>query len=211
MCRSRSWSTSSLRADPGCGLSKSSGFTDDEAYLFQTTSPKLPGLAVKYRPLVPLTATRTHHLLSARFLRESWSKAGTTSSGSKFLHRVLPDLVPPIDRQYTFNFFTGQKMVASDRAAFQDWFPRLADIGVRCQEPIRDAIARGGFMATGGEAKVIDNAIMGFMQRLRPRSTRDSSVSGPDSAHTSRQEPQKPAGPPEGRPAVGCVAGLLLE
>jgi hypothetical protein len=32
--------------------------------------------------------------------------------------------------------------------------------------PIRDAIGRGGLMATG-EAKVIDNAIMGFMQQLR--------------------------------------------
>jgi hypothetical protein len=84
-------------------------------------------------------------------------------AGSKFLHHLLPDLVPPIDRQYTFNFFTGQTQVPSDRAAFHDWFPRLADIGRRCQEPIQDAIARKGFMATG-EAKVIDNAIMGFMQ-----------------------------------------------
>lgn len=98
-------------------------------------------------------------------------------AGSKFLHHVLPDLVPPIDRQYTFRFFTGQKMVPSDQAAFLDWFPRLADIGVRCREPIRDAITRGGFMATG-EAKVIDNAIMGFMQRLQPRSMRDSSATG---------------------------------
>lgn len=99
-------------------------------------------------------------------------------AGSKFLHHVLPDLVPPIDRQYTFNFFTGQKMVPSDRAAFQDWFPRLADIGGRCREPIRDAIARRGFMATG-EAKVIDNAIMGFMQQLQPSLMRNSLVSGP--------------------------------
>lgn len=88
-------------------------------------------------------------------------------AGTKFLHHVLPDLVPPIDRQYTFNFFTGQKMVPSDQAAFLDWFPRLADIGGRCREPIRDAIAKRGFMATG-EAKIIDNAIMGFMQQLRP-------------------------------------------
>lgn len=88
-------------------------------------------------------------------------------AGSKFLHHILPDLVPPIDRQYTFNFFTGQKMVPNDRVAFLDWFPRLADIGGRCREPIRDAIARGGFMATG-EAKVIDNAIMGFMQQPQP-------------------------------------------
>ena len=87
-------------------------------------------------------------------------------AGSKMLHHLLPDLIPPIDRQYTFSFFTGQRMVVSDHAAFLDWFPHLAAIGARCREPIHDAIRRGGFMATG-EAKVIDNAIMGFMQRRR--------------------------------------------
>jgi hypothetical protein len=87
-------------------------------------------------------------------------------AGSKMLHHLLPDLIPPIDRQYTFSFFTGQKMVASDHVAFLDWLPQFAAIGTRCQEPIRDAINRGGFMATG-EAKVIDNAIMGFMQQQR--------------------------------------------
>jgi hypothetical protein len=87
-------------------------------------------------------------------------------AGSKFLHHLLPDLIPPIDRRYTFSFFTGRTMVASDKAAFLDWFPQLAMIGAQCQEPIRDAINRGGFMATG-EAKIIDNAIMGFMQRQR--------------------------------------------
>lgn len=87
-------------------------------------------------------------------------------AGSKMLHHLLPDLIPPIDRQYTFNFFTGQKMVASDRTAFLDWFPLLAVIGEPCQQPIYEAIQRGGFMATG-EAKVIDNAIMGYMQQHR--------------------------------------------
>jgi hypothetical protein len=87
-------------------------------------------------------------------------------AGSKFIHHLLPDLIPPIDRQYTFAFFTGQKMVASDKAAFLDWFPKLADIGARCQEQIRHTISGGGFMATG-EAKVIDNAIIGFMQAHR--------------------------------------------
>jgi hypothetical protein len=87
-------------------------------------------------------------------------------AGSKFLHHLLPDLIPPIDRQYTFSFFTGRMMVASDRAAFIEWLPQLASIGAQCQEPIREAISRGGFMATG-DAKIIDNAIMGFMQRRR--------------------------------------------
>lgn len=58
-------------------------------------------------------------------------------AGSKMLHHLLPDLIPPIDRQYTFRFFTGQLTVASDRAAFLSWFPQLADIGSRCQQPIQ--------------------------------------------------------------------------
>jgi hypothetical protein len=98
-------------------------------------------------------------------------------AGSKMLHHLLPDLIPPIDRQYTFNFFTGQKMVTSDRAAFLDWYPRLAAIGARCQQPIYDAINCGGFMATG-EAKVIDNAIMGFMRQRQASTSETASVSG---------------------------------
>lgn len=86
-------------------------------------------------------------------------------AGSKFLHHVLPDLLPPIDRQYTFTFFTGQKAVPSDYSAFLAWLPIFADIGSRCEQPIQEAITRGGFMATG-KAKVIDNAIMGFVQQV---------------------------------------------
>jgi hypothetical protein len=88
-------------------------------------------------------------------------------AGSKFLYHVLPDLVPPIDRRYTFRFFTGRQRVQSDRVAFLDWFPRMAGIGAYCDEPIREAIDRGGYMATSA-AKVIDNAIMGFMQQRQP-------------------------------------------
>ena len=40
-------------------------------------------------------------------------------------------------------------------------------IGARCSEPIREAIDRGCYMATG-EAKVIDNAVMDFMQQRQP-------------------------------------------
>ncbi len=85
-------------------------------------------------------------------------------AGSKALHHVLPDLVPPIDRQYTFQFFTGQKAVTTgDERAFLEWFPYLAEIGRRAASEIRDVLDRGGFMATGA-AKVVDNAIIGFMQ-----------------------------------------------
>ncbi len=50
-------------------------------------------------------------------------------AGSKMLHHFLPDPIPPIDRQYTFSFFTGRKMVSDDHTAFLDWFRQLASIG----------------------------------------------------------------------------------
>ena len=89
-------------------------------------------------------------------------------AGSKALHHVLPDLIAPIDRQYTWRFFTGQTTYlpkGGEEAAFLNWFPRFADIASQQQRVIADAIQRGGFMATG-IAKVVDNAIMGFMQLL---------------------------------------------
>lgn len=89
-------------------------------------------------------------------------------AGSKALHHVLPDLVPPIDRQYTWRFFTGQTTYLSkggEAAAFLRWFPRFVEIASKKQGVIDAAIQRGGFMATG-VAKVLDNGIMGFMQLL---------------------------------------------
>lgn len=85
-------------------------------------------------------------------------------AGTKWLHHLLPDLIPPIDRQYTFSFFTGQKSVYhGDRQAFLEWLPYFTEIGSSCKREIRAAIDAGGFMATS-EAKVIDNAIIGYMQ-----------------------------------------------
>jgi hypothetical protein len=85
-------------------------------------------------------------------------------AGSKALHHALPDLVPPIDRQYTFRFFTGQKAVqGGDQRAFIEWFPYFLEIASRCRVPIDVAMLRGGFMATSS-TKIIDNAIIGFIQ-----------------------------------------------
>jgi hypothetical protein len=99
-------------------------------------------------------------------LRVSTSRTRIVA-GSKALHHVLPDLVPPIDREYTFRFFTGQKSVSwGEERAFLEWFPLFCEIGRACISEIEEILARGGFMATG-RAKVIDNAIMGFTQSRR--------------------------------------------
>jgi hypothetical protein len=145
-------------------------------------------------------------------------------AGSKLLHHLMPDLIPPIDLQYTFSFFTGQKMVASDRAAFLDWYPQLAAIGVRGQQPIHDAIKHGGFMATG-EAKVIDNAIMGFMQQRRTSISAPPAFLGSQPRWHTRTAAQairgylclpRPPGPaqarvrcPAGRSSRGCPSRVL--
>lgn len=88
-------------------------------------------------------------------------------AGSKALHHVLPDLVPPIDRQYTFQFFTGQKSVQhGETKAFAEWFPYFCEIGSSCDRAISRVLHRGGFMATS-RSKIIDNAIIGFGLRAR--------------------------------------------
>jgi hypothetical protein len=110
---------------------------------------------------VPTVGEKAWQVIS--LIRASTSETQIVA-GSKVLHHILPDLIPPIDRQYTFRFFTGQKAVyTGDRQAFRNWFPYLAEIGRRCRTPIDEAMLRAGHMAAG-RAKVIDNAIIGFMQ-----------------------------------------------
>lgn len=146
---------------------------------FEPIVTALRQVAPALQELWPLRITMLSPEAALRAAATAWGliahiKVSTSRTqivaGSKMLHHLLPDLIPPIDRQYTFSFFTGQKMVPSDQVAFLGWFPRLVEIGTRSQVPIHEAISRGGFMATG-EAKVIDNAIMGFMQQYRLNDT----------------------------------------
>lgn len=114
---------------------------------------------------VPEVARRAWQVIAS--IRASTSETQIVA-GTKTLHHVLPDLIPPIDRQYTFRFFTGQKQVQhGDRRAFLEWYPYLAEIGRRCHGPIGAALTSNGPMASGA-AKVIDNAIIGFMQAQEP-------------------------------------------
>jgi hypothetical protein len=98
-------------------------------------------------------------------------RSGISASGSplvanaKMLHFLLPDLVPPIDRTYTGRFFYGlnKGMLLPDgaRAVFEFVFPQLRWLARRHAEAIRSA-ARRAYLCQG-EAKVLDNAIVGYM------------------------------------------------
>jgi hypothetical protein len=81
-------------------------------------------------------------------------------AGSKALHHVLPDLIPPIDREYTIRFFYNRTMLRRDgEREFTEIYPHFHRIGKSCQSEIQSRLGAG--MNTS-VTKVIDNAIVGY-------------------------------------------------
>jgi hypothetical protein len=86
-------------------------------------------------------------------------------ANSKALHHVLPNLVPPIDREYTFRFFYGRNNLSIDEGrAFSEMFVALDHIARSNFDSIRKHIGHGWHT---GHAKVVDNAIVGYMINQR--------------------------------------------
>jgi len=85
-------------------------------------------------------------------------------SGSKALHHLLPDLVPPIDNAYTLEFF-GKRIIseANEEHAFHFMYPRFREIGVACKGAIDKRLAQPTDWDTR-ITKVIDNAIVGYVR-----------------------------------------------
>lgn len=83
-------------------------------------------------------------------------------AGTKALHHVLPELVPPMDREYTIRFFFHHKTLnRGDQAAFLEMFPHLCVVARDCRATIDAARGVGAMSASAG--KIIDNAIVGFV------------------------------------------------
>jgi len=82
-------------------------------------------------------------------------------ANSKALHHVLPDLMPPVDRQYTLRFFYNHTTLnEADEAVFREIYPCFRRIALACKANILDHLGSG--MNTS-QTKVIDNAIIGFV------------------------------------------------
>jgi hypothetical protein len=90
-------------------------------------------------------------------------------ANSKALHHLLPDLVPPIDRNYTLNFFVGRPYIRRGRDAdyFMALFPLFQEIAVSCRPDIHARIQVPPEGMNTSVTKVIDNAILGFMALQR--------------------------------------------
>lgn len=92
----------------------------------------------------------------------------TIVSGSKAIHHLLPDLVPPIDRAYTLRFFFGRRVLseAEEEPAFHLMYPHFRHIAVACKGGIDKRLAQPTQWDTS-ITKVIDNAIVGYMRAHR--------------------------------------------
>jgi hypothetical protein len=100
-------------------------------------------------------------------LRELHVGVGETLlvANSKALHHLLPQLVPPIDRNYTLMFFVGRPYIYRGRDGdyFRALFPLFREIALRCREDINGRIQSPWIGMNTSVTKVIDNAILGFM------------------------------------------------
>lgn len=82
-------------------------------------------------------------------------------ANSKALHHVLPNLMPPIDREYILRFFYNHtNLTRSGGTVFKEIYPLFLKIASACRVSILTHIGSG--MNTS-QTKVIDNAIIGFV------------------------------------------------
>lgn len=80
--------------------------------------------------------------------------------GTKTLHHLLPDLVPPMDRAYTGRFFEWTDLQVRQRQAFLGAWQDLARVAARtCPSRL---VGRGWRTSA---AKVVDNAVVAFGMR----------------------------------------------
>jgi len=94
-------------------------------------------------------------------------------ANSKAVHHFLPDLVPPIDRAHTLMFFFQRKNPpGSAKETFEIVFPHFVKIGKSTSRLIREAVAKcasaqGPTGWNSGHAKVMDNALIGWVRLHR--------------------------------------------
>jgi hypothetical protein len=82
-------------------------------------------------------------------------------AGTKALHHLLPDLIPPIDRTYTVRFFHENTLMnMGNEAAFKEIYPALVEIAERAGDSLR--VNNRSPMNTS-RTKILDNAIIGYV------------------------------------------------
>ena len=81
---------------------------------------------------------------------------------TKALHHLLPELVAPIDREYTLRFFYSTKTPSKLESRFVEIAPWLSEFASRNADYIRERVESENSWHTSS-SKVVDNAIIGFV------------------------------------------------
>ncbi len=79
---------------------------------------------------------------------------------SKAIHHLLPDLIPPIDRQYTLLFFYNSTSPPHIEDCFSEIYPKFIEISIQNTNSIHKRVGKGFHTS---ETKVVDNAIVGYV------------------------------------------------
>lgn len=85
---------------------------------------------------------------------------------SKTIHHFLPDLMPPIDREYTLLFFYDSKSPTHIDDCFPEIFPKFIEIAIQRKDRICKLVGKDFHTS---ETKVIDNAIVGYVLKKNLR------------------------------------------
>ena len=88
-------------------------------------------------------------------------------SGTKTIHHLIPDLIPPMDVRYTGRFFGKHReiaQVARQRSVFRLIFRAFIDLA-KCISTNSEFMAYVGTGFHTSLPKAMDNAIIGFMVR----------------------------------------------
>jgi hypothetical protein len=111
---------------------------------------------------VPQVARRLWSLIALISVTEAKAKL---VSGTKLIHHLLPDLVPPIDQTWSRTFFARHSPDfygynrGGQRKVFESAFAHFAFLG-KAVNPAQYVNGNAGWRT--GRAKILDNAITGF-------------------------------------------------
>jgi hypothetical protein len=130
-------------------------------------------------------------------------------AGSKALHHILPDLIPPIDRQYTLQFIYSNKHInRSEASLFQEIYTVFYQIAAGAKDSIRRAVKVGGGMNTS-PTKVIDTAIVGYVLRNVKNTRKDAREPEQPQVNPTMTRPLQITAEPRYRQILRAVKALV--
>lgn len=95
-------------------------------------------------------------------------------AGTKVLHHLLPQLVPPIDRTYSLKMFYENTYLYCEQEKFRQLFRCYFVFAYECKKDIERILSEPGHIMNTSITKVMDNAIVGYLRKNEKFTVRNS-------------------------------------